>query len=231
MFGPLSMLYPKMDWAPRFVRAKSTFQSLSYDPLEGYFETMSTVRRDDKAGIMMPDFSQRLKGYNTIGVFREYYNRAGTANPLSRIQYLDIKTYLTDDILVKVDRASMAVSLEVRCPLLDHKVMELVARMPSQLKMNGVTGKYLFKKAMEPYLPGSTIYRTKMGFGIPLADWFRGGIRDFAHAYIMERQDPYLSEAFVSKMWNQHQKGIRDRSSQLWNVLMFRLWLDKFAHR
>jgi asparagine synthase (glutamine-hydrolysing) len=231
VFGPLAAIYPKMDWAPRFVRAKSTFQSLSSDPLEGYFETMSTFRRDDKVRIIAPDLRRRLGGYNTIEVFREHYDRAGTTDPLSRIQYLDIKTYLTDDILTKVDRASMAVSLEVRCPLLDHKILELLARIPSTFKINGATGKHLFKKAMEPYLPESIIYRTKMGFGVPLADWFRGGIRDFARAYILEREDPYLSGSFIRKMWDQHQSGIRDRSSQLWNVLMFRLWLDKFSHR
>lgn len=231
VFGPLAAIYPKMDWAPRFVRAKSTFQSLSYDPLEGYFETMSTFRRDDKARIISSDLHRRLGGYNTIEVFRAHYDRAGTPDPLSRIQYLDIKTYLTDDILAKVDRASMAVSLEVRCPLLDHKIMELIARVPSRFKMKGTTGKYLFKKALEPYLPQDIIYRTKMGFGVPLADWFRAGIRDFARAYIIDREDPYLSSSFVGKIWDQHQKGIRDRSSQLWNVLMFRLWLDKFAHR
>ncbi len=231
VFGPLAAIYPKMDWAPRFMRAKSTFQSLSYSALEGYFETMSTFRRDDKARIVSPDLHGRLGGYNTIEVFRTHYERAGTSDPLSRIQYLDIKTYLTDDILAKVDRASMAVSLEVRCPLLDHKIMELVARMPSRFKMRGTTGKYLFKKALEPYLPQDTIYRTKMGFAIPLADWFRAGIRDFARAYILEREDPYLSGSFIRKIWDQHQKGIRDRSSQLWNVLIFRLWLDRFAHR
>ncbi len=229
IFGPLGKIYPKMDWAPRFVRAKSTFQSLSYDSLEGYFETMSTFRRDDKVHILSHAMHRHLAEYNPLDVFREHYNRAGTADPLSRIQYLDIKTYLADDILAKVDRASMAVSLEVRCPLLDHKIMELAARMPSRFKMNGSTGKYLFKKAMEPYLPQNTIYRAKMGFGVPLAEWFRGGIRDFARAYILERKDPYLSNTFIKKMWDQHQSKIRDRSSQLWNVLMFRLWLDRFA--
>jgi len=121
----------------------------------------------------------------------------------------------------------MAVSLEVRCPLLDHKVMELLARIPSSMKLHGTTGKYIFKKAMEPYLPAETIHRTKMGFSIPLANWFRRGIRDYARAYIVEREDPYLSTAFVKKIWDQHQSGYRDRSSQLWNVLMFRLWHSK----
>lgn len=218
-----------MDWAPRFVRARSTFQSLSYDPVEGYFETMSIFRRDDKSRILSQDLVSHLNGYATQDVFRSYHSRAGTDDPLSRIQYLDIKTYLTDDILAKVDRASMAVSLEVRCPLLDHKIMELLARIPSSFKLRAGTGKYLFKKAMERYLPHETIYRTKMGFGVPLADWFRGGIREYSRSFIVERHDPFLSSEFVGKIWDQHQSGLRDRSSQLWNVLMFRLWLDRFG--
>ncbi len=229
VFGPLGRLYPKMDWAPRVLRARATFQNLSYDPVEGYFETMSTFRRNDKARILADSLTSRLNGYSTLDVFRDHCNSAGTADPLSRIQYLDIKTYLTDDILTKVDRASMAVSLEVRCPLLDHRVMELLARIPSGLKLRGSTGKYLFRKTMEPFLPNGAVYRTKMGFSIPLADWFRGGIREFARAYVVEREDAYLATAFVRRIWDQHQSGVRDRSTQLWNILMFRLWLDRFG--
>ena len=229
LFGPLAMMYPKMDWAPRFLRAKTTFQSLTFDPVEGYFETMSTFRRSDKPRIISKDFQRRLGNYDTADIFRDYYGRAGTDDPLSRIQYLDVKTYLTDDILTKVDRASMANSLEVRCPLLDHKLMELVASMPSRLKLKGAVGKYIFKKAMEQQLPKNIIYRNKMGFAIPLANWFRNGIRDYARAHILEREDPYLSSSFIKKIWNQHQTGYRDRSSQLWNILMFRLWLNRHA--
>src|SRR5438876_2563874 len=189
---------------------------------------MSTFRRHDKPKIISNDFKQRLGSYDTTDIFRDCYGRADTADPLSRIQYLDVKTYLTDDILTKVDRASMANSLEVRCPLLDHKLMELAASMPSTLKLKGSVGKYIFKKVMEKHLPSEIIYRNKMGLAIPLARWFRNGIRDFAHAHIVERKDPYLSTSFVNKIWNQHQSGYRDRSTQLWNVLMFRLWLAKY---
>lgn len=230
LFGPLASIYPKLDWAPRFLRAKTTLQSLAVDHVEGYFDTVSTFRRYEKSSILSDDLKNNLRGYDTTDIFRDYYRRANTTDPLSRIQYLDIKTYLTDDILTKVDRASMANSLEVRCPLLDHKLMELVASMPSHLKLRGMTGKYVFKKALETELPGEILSRTKMGFGVPLASWFRNGIRDYAREFILERRDPYLSSAFVTKMWNQHQSGIRDRSGHLWNVLMFRLWLEKYQH-
>ena len=109
--------------------------------------------------------------------------------------------------------------------------MELVASMPSDLKLLGSTGKYLFKKTLQGYLPDNIVNRTKMGFGVPLASWFRNGIRDYAKEFILGRSDAYLSTSFVTKMWNQHQSGIRDRSTQLWNVLMFRLWLDKYGQR
>jgi asparagine synthase (glutamine-hydrolysing) len=230
MFGPLATLYPKLDWAPRFLRAKTTFQSLAFDHVEGYFDSVSTFRKNEKAKILSGDLQNKLRGYDTTDIFRQYYSSANTTDPLSRIQYVDIKTYLTDDILTKVDRASMANSLEVRCPLLDHKFMELIASMPSDLKLRGRTGKYVFKRALETELPNNIVNRTKMGFGVPLAAWFRNGIRDYAREFIVERTDPYLSTSFVTKIWDQHQSGIRDRSGHLWNVLMFRLWLEKYPH-
>jgi len=229
VFGPLARIYPKLDWAPRFLRAKTTFQSLAFDHAEGYCDSMSTFRRYEKPSILSKDLKAQLREYDTADIFRDYYRRAGVADPLSRIQYVDIKTYLTDDILTKVDRASMANSLEVRCPLLDHKFMELVATMPSTLKLRGITGKYLFKQAFASELPHEILNRTKMGFAVPLASWFRNGICDYAREFILERRDPYLSTPFIKKMWQQHQSGIRDRSGHLWNVLMFRLWLDKYG--
>ena len=118
-----------------------------------------------------------LASYDSLDVLRHYYDKADTEDTLSRIQYVDIKTYLTDDILTKVDRASMANSLEVRAPILDHKFMELAARIPSSLKLRGRVGKYIFKKTLEPLLPQSTLTRPKMGFAVPLAKWFRGPLK------------------------------------------------------
>src|SRR5262249_43109052 len=153
VFGPLGRIYPKMGWAPRPLRAKSTLESLARSPIDGYFHGISYCPPAMKQKLLSPDVLSRLNGYDSAEGFRQHYARAGTCDPLSRIQYVDIKTYLVDDILVKVDRASMANSLEVRCPLLDHKVVELVARMPSSLKLHNGEGKYLLKKALEPVLP------------------------------------------------------------------------------
>ena len=140
VFGPLGRWYPKLGWAPRIFRAKNTFQSLARSPIEGYFNGMSVCPPDLKNRLLSSDVQKQLAGYDSVEVLRYHYDRANTTDPLSRIQYVDMKTYLVDDILVKVDRASMANSLEVRSPLLDHKLMELIARMPSSLKLHNGQG-------------------------------------------------------------------------------------------
>src|SRR6185437_10539079 len=158
-----------------------------------------------------------------------YYDRAGTEDTLSRIQYLDIKTYLTDDILAKVDRASMAVSLEVRAPLLDHRLMQRMAAMPSHLKLRGTEGKYILKKAMADMLPSDILYRRKMGFAIPLKRWFRNELKDEAYDLIFSSShDDMLDRTYLRKIWDEHQRGRFDRSAYLWSVLMFLQWRRTF---
>lgn len=224
VFGPLGRWYPKLGWAPRVFRGKSTFQSLARDPLEGYFYGGTLSAPGIKESLLGPEVWKQLNGYDSIEVSRYHYDRANTTDPLSRIQYVDIKTYLADDILVKVDRASMANSLEVRCPLLDHKLMELIAQIPSGLKLHNGTGKYIFKKSLERVLPREILYRRKKGFGVPVAEWFRGELKDFAYEAIFDRSDELLNQKFLTRCWNQHQRGQRDWSALLWCVLMFRTW-------
>src|SRR6266566_1204208 len=137
IFGRLGQIYPTLAGCPRIFRAKYRLQSLALDPLAGYFNSISLFRPDEKAQLLAPDFRASLGDYDSISVMAEHYAQADTHDPLSRIQYVDMKTYLPDDILVKVDRASMAVGLEVRAPLLDHKFMEMVASIPSSLKLVG----------------------------------------------------------------------------------------------
>jgi asparagine synthase (glutamine-hydrolysing) len=228
VFGPLGRWYPALAWAPRVFRAKATFQSLSRSPLEGYFNSISYFRPDDKARLFSADFQERLAGYDSLEVFRHYYDRADTNDLLSKIQYVDIKTYLTDDILTKVDRASMAVSLEVRAPMLDHKFMECVASIPSGLKLRNGTGKYILKKALEPELPAEILYRSKQGFAIPLDQWFKRELKDMAYQIIVETRDGILEPRFLKQIWDQHQKSYYDRSALLWATLMFRKWQQTF---
>jgi len=229
IFGPLGNWYPALAWAPRIFRGKATFQSLSRSPLEGYFNTISYFRPDDKKRLFLPEFRKRLGGYDSLEVLRGYYDRADSDDLLSKIQYVDIKTYLTDDILTKVDRASMAVSLEVRAPMLDHKFMECVAAIPSSLKLRSGTGKYILKKALEPKLPHDILYRAKQGFAVPLDVWFRRELKDMAYGIIVNTNDDFLDQRFLRKIWDQHQKNQYDRSALLWATLMFRKWRQAFA--
>ncbi len=229
IFGPLGRLYPGLAWAPRMFRAKATFQSLSRNPLEGYFNSISIFRPDEKPRLFLEGFRNELHDYDSIDVLRHHYDRAGTQDPLSRIQYVDIKTYLTDDILAKVDRASMAVSLEVRAPLLDHHLMETAARMPSSFKLRGREGKYIFKKAMESTLSKDTLYRAKQGFAVPLARWFRSELKEMARETIFGTTDGILDPRYLEEIWAEHQRGSFDRSAYLWTILMFRKWQQSFA--
>ena len=229
LFGPLGQHYPALAWAPRVFRAKATLQSLSRSPVEGYFNSISVFRPDEKLRLFTQDFLENLQGYDTLGVLQHYYDRADTRDPLSRIQYVDIKTYLTDDILTKVDRASMAVSLEVRAPLLDHKLMERAASIPASFKLRKRNGKYILKKALEPLLPRDILYRRKQGFAVPLKSWFRKELRDVVHDQILAYDDGILDRVYLKKIWNQHQAKQFDRSAYLWSVLMFRKWQQVFA--
>jgi asparagine synthase (glutamine-hydrolysing) len=143
---------------------------------------------------------------------------------------LDQGTYLPDDILVKVDRASMAVGLEVRAPLLDYRVAEFAARVPLKLKIHNQQGKFLLRSILERYVPREFFERPKAGFEIPLADWLRSPLRDWAESLLSEarlRDDGYFYPGQIRQRWNEHIAGKRNWQFHLWDVLMFQAWLDR----
>lgn len=224
VFGLLGKLYPKLDWAPQFLRAKTTFQSLAMDTAEGYFHGVSLLNNQQRKELFSSQLNQELNGYSALEVFREHQKNFDGDDPLSLIQYLDIKTYLVGDILTKVDRASMAHSLEVRVPFLDHKFVEWTAQVPTALKLKQGCGKYLLKKAMEPHLPDDVLYRNKMGFRVPLADWFKGPLKDKLRQALLsdEMRATGLFNMDTIKRWlDDHQSGRREYSAPLWTLLMF----------
>jgi len=224
LFGLLGNIYPKADWAPRVFRAKTTFQSLARNSVEAYMHTVSHTSDEQRAALFSPDLKRALQGYRAIETLNQHAAKAGTDDALSLIQYLDTKTYLVGDILTKVDRASMAHSLEVRVPMLDHKFLEWAASVPSSYKLKGQEGKYILKKALEPYLPNEVLYRPKMGFGVPLAKWFRGPLKERLRASIVDGGlvDSGLFEPqYLEQLVNQHQSGRRDHSTILWALMMF----------
>ncbi|HSH30480.1 MAG TPA: XrtA/PEP-CTERM system amidotransferase [Thiohalobacter sp.] len=223
LFGTAGRLYPKLDWAPRYLRAKSTFQALARDSLEGYFHNFSLLPDALRRQLYSAELNRELGGYRGIEVFRRYLDNA-PEHPLSRVQYLDMKTYLAGDILTKVDRASMAHSLEVRVPVLDHKFVEWVSGLPPRLKLHQREGKLIFKRAMERYLPDDILYRKKMGFAVPLAAWFRGPLREKVRHSLLgpDLLDTGLfNPDFIRRLVDQHQSGQRDHSAVIWSLLMY----------
>lgn len=232
VFGPLGRLYPKADWAPRVFRAKTTFQALARNSVEAYFHSISIFKDDLREQLFTPAFRRALQGHRAGDVFARHAERAPSDDPLSLVQYLDMKTYLVGDILTKVDRASMAHALEVRVPLLDHLLVEWISSLPSDLKLHGGEGKYIFKKALEPQLPHDILYRPKMGFGVPLAKWFRGPLRQRITDIVLGerlRATGWFEPAFMQHLVDAHQSGRRDYSALLWTMMMFDAFLRKRA--
>ena len=230
LFGALGRLYPKLDWAPRFLRAKSTFQSLARDSVEAYFHSISVFRNDMRQSLYSPEFKRRLAGYNASEVFHRHARKAGTDDPLALIQYIDLQTYLVGDINTKVDRASMAHALEVREPLMDHPLVEWLATLPTNLKVRQNETKWILKKAMEPHLPHNIMYRPKMGFAVPLARWFRGPLRDRVRQAVLHGElegTGFFDRGYLQRLVDDHTSGRRDYSQPLWSLMMFEAFLRK----
>jgi asparagine synthase (glutamine-hydrolysing) len=228
VFGLLGRLYPKLDWAPRVLRGKTTFEGMARTPVEAYFHSVSILRAPMRQQLFSANLRRELGGYDAFDVFDRHAKRAGTDDALSLVQYLDLKTYLVGDINTKVDRASMAHSLEVREPLMDHPLVEWLATLPVDMKLRGNEGKVLLKQAMEPHLPPEIMYRPKMGFSVPLARWFRGPLKARVRDSILGPRllgTGWFNEPYLRHLVDAHQSGRSDYSAPLWTLLMFDAFL------
>jgi len=230
LFGLAGRLYPKLDWAPKPLRAKATLQALARSSAEGYFSSVSVVPDALRERLYTPAFKTALQGYRSVDLIRHYMETAPAENPLSKVQYVDLKTYLPGDILTKVDRASMAHSLEVRVPLLDHPFVEWAGGVEAAHKLRGREGKAIFKKALEEDVPRDILYREKMGFGVPLAEWFRGPLKDQVEATLTQgwlAEAGYFDHDALNTIVRDHASGRRDYSAPIWALLMFAGFLER----
>lgn len=230
VFGTLGAIYPKADWAPRVFRAKSTFQALAKDSLGGYLQSVGIVPDHLRSQLFSSGFKRDLQGYHAVEVLREHARNSPTDCALSRAQYLDLKTYLPGDILTKVDRASMAHSLEVRVPILDHECVEWMSGLPPHFKLRGGEGKYIFKKSLEKMLPSDILYRPKMGFSVPVSKWFRGPLRGRLRESLSSsglKESGIFDQNVIAKLVDQHQSGVREHGAVLWALLMFEAFQRK----
>ena len=228
VFGLLGRVYPKLDWAPRVFRAKTTLESLARTSVDAYLSSVSFLRESLRMQLYSTRFLAELGGFRAREVFDRHARDAGTDDPLALIQYLDLKTYLVGDINTKVDRASMAHSLEVREPLMDHPLVEWLASLPSDLKIRGGESKFLLKRAMKDRLPDDILHRAKMGFAVPLARWFRGPLRARVRSSLdggMLAESGYFNPAALRRLGDEHLSGARDHSTPIWTVLMFEAFM------
>jgi asparagine synthase (glutamine-hydrolysing) len=224
LFGFLGTVYPKLDWAPKPLRAKTTFQALARDSLAGFLDSVSVVSEHNRRLLFSESFRKSLQGYNAVEVFKYHAGRSPVDDPLSLTQYLDLKTYLPGDILTKVDRASMAHSLEVRVPILDHTLTEWASGLKPDWRLNGREGKYVFKQAMTKFLPDDILFREKMGFAVPLGGWFRGPLKQRIKDLIAApglRETGLFDNKAMDTMIRHHQSGLRDHSAIIWSLVMF----------
>jgi asparagine synthase (glutamine-hydrolysing) len=232
--APVAKIYPKWDWIPRYLRAKFFLTNLTCSPARAFFRTNTFLTQEEQDALFSGDLKQSLGGYDPFSVIEYFYNRVDTQDPLSKVQYVDIKNYLPGDILVKVDRMSMANSLEVRAPMVDHRFMEFVATIPSGLKLRGQEKKYILKQALAPYLPHEILYRKKRGFNAPVAQWFRKDLKELTQDTLLSSTS--LNRGFfnpdgITRMWQQHQTRQRNFGTNFWTLLMFELWYRRFMEK
>jgi asparagine synthase (glutamine-hydrolysing) len=198
---------------------------------ERYYYWMSTIKDRFKAELYTDRFKHEIRGNDAFGYLEKWYKKANGTGLLDATLLTDQMTYLPNDLLVKVDIASMANSLEARSPLLDHKVIEFAASLPEKLKMRGFQTKYLLKKVAARLVPKEVIYRKKMGFGVPIGAWFRGEMKDFVRSTLLSERaqkrgitDPKIVERYITH----HIDGTLDHTHQIWTLLMLELWFQRF---
>lgn len=232
LFGTLGRIWPKADWAPRPLRAKTTLLSLAGTGEEGYARALAATSPELRDALFSQDF-KRLRGdYRAELPLIELMRQAPARSGLDRAQYADLKFYLPGDILTKVDRTSMAVGLEAREPLLDHRLVEFGARLPERMRVRGNTGKWIIKQTMRRYLPEDVLFRPKMGFVTPIAQWLRGPLAGAARSLAADgvlARTGWFDAARIDAMAQAHIAGRADHSRLLWQLLMLGKSLDRLG--
>ena len=230
LFPPLSRFLYRMH-SVQLQKGATLLAALSRSPDYGFYLTNTDFHDDLWKSVINDDTRRAVADYDPFDVTRHYYWKADTDNHLARILYTDLKTYLPGGILVKVDRMSMANSLEVRAPILDHRIVEFAASLPEGFKYRHGEKKYILKQAFKKILPDEIMYRPKMGFSIPLSTWFRGELKTFAHKNLTGEESGlkhFFNQSALLRIWEDHQTGKRDYSNVLWRLLLFELWFQEF---
>ena len=227
LFGALGAVWPASARLPQPLRLKTIFENLATGDAQAFYRDLIWLREDARKDLYTGDFMRKLKGFTPMEVVQPFYVGNDATDALGRSQYTDINVYMTDDVLAKVDRMSMAHSLEVRAPLLDHRILEFGARLPSDLKIRSGRGKVLLRELASRRLPPAVTSAPKRGFSIPAAGWLRGELRPLAESLLLDGPRTFrevLDEQKVGAMWREHLAGSRDHNVFLWGLMMFELW-------
>lgn len=233
VIGELARIYPKLDWAPRWLRAKHTLTELSLDSALGFYRTIAKVQHDQRRALFSSSLRTELGDYDPAGRVGQLMDRCDDNDSLLQAQFVDVGLYLPGDILTKVDRTSMAHSLEVRAPFLDHEMVEWGMQLPASLKLKGKNGKWVVKKALEPLVPNEILYRTKQGFATSLAQLFRDN-----HELVQSRllgssmADSGLFDLEVlNRLLKEHLSERINHAGVLWLLLTFEGFLTHINER
>jgi asparagine synthase (glutamine-hydrolysing) len=223
VIGRLAAIYPKLDRAPRFMRAKHTLTELSLDDAEGFARISTKMHTRQRHTLFSKGLRSRLDGHDPFAHLISLMEQSEDADPLLQAQLADLATWLPGDILTKADRASMAASLEMRAPFLDHELVSFGLALPAKLKLRGSEGKYVLKKALEPMLPHDILYRTKQGFTNDLAPYFRANPERLRFRLLgdtMQSHDLFDATA-IGRLLDEHSAGVFDHAQAIWLLLAF----------
>jgi asparagine synthase (glutamine-hydrolysing) len=226
VMSPLSRSLPHGAWGRNFI------YNVALDPFDRYVDSISVFSALNKPSLYTAEFRRQLNGRESMSAhFRNLAASVSTGEALDGMLYLDSKTYLPGDILTKVDRMSMAVSLEARVPLLDHHLIEFVARLPARMKMKGLKTKHIFKRAVRDFVPAEILDRPKQGFGVPIQQWINDQLRERIRETLSERRTRergLIDERYVRRLLDEHERQRRDHSGQLWALFMLEQWQRVF---
>jgi len=228
---PVSLLPNSKKYRSRLRSAKRFVESASLPKVERYLRWTSAISPKLKHDLMTEDFRRNLNGTKSIDLLDKWFERADGADIVDKTMFVDQLTYLPNDLLVKVDIASMANSLEARSPFLDYKVIEFAASLPIDIKIKKGDTKTLLKKVAARLVPKEAIYRRKMGFGVPIANWLRGDMREFMRENLLSEKYAGRGLFVASRVENlidEHLSQKQDNAPQLWTLLMLELWFQKF---
>ena len=212
-------------------KGKRFLKAASLSPIERYLRWISAFDENAKLDLYSADFRERTKDFSTVGIIQPWFAKANGAGIVDASLLTDTMTYLPNDLLVKMDIASMTVSLEARSPFLDHHLMEFAASLPEKLKLRRMTTKYLLKRILKDLVPAENLSRSKMGFGVPIGHWFRGTMQPFLRETLLSEKAlgrNLFQKDKVRQIVDQHVEGRIDHSHRLWSLLMLELWFQRF---